>query len=1076
MAEMGATKMFRGHTLGEWENRSAFAALGAEGGVVTWGDSLCGGDSSAVASKLNGDVDVIQVFSADSAFAALRADGSVVSWGDSLYGGDSSAVVSKLNGDVDVIQVFSALYAFAALRADGSVVTWGDSQYGGDSSSVASSLNGDVDVTQIFSTGCTFAALCADGSVVTWGYGLWGGDSSAVASRLNGDVDVIQIFSTEDAYAALRGDGSVVTWGYGPAGGNSSGVASALNGDVDVIQIFSTGSAFAALRTGGSVVTWGNYYFGGDHSRAANLLNGDVDVIQIFSTSGAFAALRADGSVVTWGNNQYYNVIMYGEDSSAVASKLNGDVDVIQIFSTDYAFAALRADGSVVTWGDSRFGGDSSGVASALNGDVSVQIFSTTGAFAALCADGSVVTWGYSLYGGDSSAVASKLNGDVDVTQIFSTSGAFAALRADGSVVTWGDSSGVVDELVGVVDISNIYTDIDHSYSNPDETAPTVLTYSPADAATDVAVDSSVVLAFSEAVQLGMGNIDIHSGSAAGPLVESYNAATSGNLTINGNELTINPTVDLENNTHYFVTLVPGSIKDTAGNIYAGTSIYDFTTAPYVDTLAPTLSISSNVSEVTTGQTAAISFTFSEDPGTSFIDADITTTGGTLGPLSGSGLTRTAIFTPTAGVASGSASITVADGSYTDAAGNSGSAGVMPTITIHTVGTPSSISGLALSADTGASATDFITNVAAQTISATLNSLLVTGESLFGSIDNGTTWTNITGKVTGTAISWNGVTLSGTSGIQLEVRDASGNTGTPLHHAYQFDILAPTVVSITPANHLTGVDASENIVLTFSEEIQKGSGAIEIHSGSVAGPLTASYDVATSPNLAISGTMLTINPTNDLANDTHYYVTFAVGSLKDLAGNNYAGTATAYDFATEVSLIPMTHNGSSVMPVHYTGPATAAGGAPIQFQFIGDSSHEVVIGTPYNDFINVTGGVDAVDGGAGNDVIDGGTESNFLSGGAGTDIFFSDGRGGITTWSTITDWQAGEQLSVWGWNPGTSTIIAWVQDGAEGYKGLTMHADLNGDGTIDTSVTFTGIASQAQLPTPLEFDGLLWFN
>ncbi len=181
---------------------------------------------------------------------------------------------------------------------------------------------------------------------------------------------------------------------------------------------------------------------------------------------------------------------------------------------------------------------------------------------------------------------------------------------------------------------------------------------------------------------------------------------------------------------------------------------------------------------------------------------------------------------------------------------------------------------------------------------------------------------------------------------------------------------------------------------------------------------------------------------------------------------------------TSFSTVPMTtmlRNGISVMPERYSGPATAAGGAPIHFQFIGDSTGEVLIGTPYNDFINVAGGVDAVNAGAGNDVIDGGTGSNFLTGGPGTDIFFSDGRGGVTTWSTITDWQAGEQLSVWGWHPGVSRIVAWVQAGAAGYEGLTMHADLNGDGTIDTSVTFTGITSQSQLPTPQEFDGVLWF-
>ena len=102
------------------------------------------------------------------------------------------------------------------------------------------------------------------------------------------------------------------------------------------------------------------------------------------------------------------------------------------------------------------------------------------------------------------------------------------------------------------------------------------------------------------------------------------------------------------------------------------------------DTLAPTLSITSNVAALKEGETATITFTFSEEP-TGFVDGDITTTGGTLGSISGTGLTRTAIFTPTASLASGSASITVASGNYTDAAGNNGGAGTTPTISIDTV-------------------------------------------------------------------------------------------------------------------------------------------------------------------------------------------------------------------------------------------------------------------------------------------------------------------------------------------------------------------------------------------------------
>ena len=445
----------------EFLNSSAFAALRADGSVVTWGWSNYGGNSSAVATKLDGTIDVTQVFSTATAFAALRADGSVVTWGSSFYGGDSSAVAAKVDGTIDVTQVFASFGAFAALRADGSVVTWGGN--GGNSSAVATKLDGTIDVTQVFSNNDSFAALRADGSVVTWGDVSFGGNSSAVATQLDGTIDVTQVFSTQAAFAALRADGSVVTWGFSGNGGNSSAVAAKLDGTIDVTQVASTYEAFAALRADGSVVTWGTPGSGGNSSAVATKLDGTTDVTQVVSTPFAFAALRADGSVVTWGN------ATYGGDSSAVAAKLDGTIDVTQVVSTMSAFAALRADGSVVTWGDGpvygNTGGDSSAVAAKLDGTIDVtQVFSTGHAFAALRADGSVVTWGNAGSGGDSSAVAAQLDGTIDVTQVFSNDYAFVALRADGSVVTWGsssyggNSSAVASQLHDVVGMADPYT------------------------------------------------------------------------------------------------------------------------------------------------------------------------------------------------------------------------------------------------------------------------------------------------------------------------------------------------------------------------------------------------------------------------------------------------------------------------------------------------------------------------------------------------------------------------------------------------------------------------------------------
>jgi len=64
------------------------------------------------------------------AFAAILADGSVVTWGDQSNGGDSSAVQGQLR---NVQEVYSANYegggasdAFVAVLGDGSVVSWGD--------------------------------------------------------------------------------------------------------------------------------------------------------------------------------------------------------------------------------------------------------------------------------------------------------------------------------------------------------------------------------------------------------------------------------------------------------------------------------------------------------------------------------------------------------------------------------------------------------------------------------------------------------------------------------------------------------------------------------------------------------------------------------------------------------------------------------------------------------------------------------------------------------------------------------------------------------------------------------------
>lgn len=99
-------------------------------------------------------------FVTGDSFAAILADGSVVTWGNPFSGGDSSAIQDQL---WNVQQIQSTRLAFAAILANGSVVTWGYPDFGGDSNQVQAQLLQNVH--QIQATNCSVAAILEDASV-----------------------------------------------------------------------------------------------------------------------------------------------------------------------------------------------------------------------------------------------------------------------------------------------------------------------------------------------------------------------------------------------------------------------------------------------------------------------------------------------------------------------------------------------------------------------------------------------------------------------------------------------------------------------------------------------------------------------------------------------------------------------------------------------------------------------------------------------------------------------------------------------------------------------------------------------
>ncbi|WP_262300076.1 Ig-like domain-containing protein [Microvirga sesbaniae] len=316
-----------------------------------------------------------------------------------------------------------------------------------------------------------------------------------------------------------------------------------------------------------------------------------------------------------------------------------------------------------------------------------------------------------------------------------------------------------------------------------------------------------------------------------------------------------------------------------------------------LDRTAPTLAITSNRSTLKAGETATITFTFSEDPGATFTwngsTGDLLVSGGTLGAISGSGLTRTATFTPTAGTNGGTASISVAAGSYTDAAGNAGGSGSTPS----------------LSFDTLAPQVMSITRVGPETSNATSVQYTVVLDSNVNGIDasdfqltgtNSTTGTvaGVTGSGTTYTVTATGISGDGTLRLDLKsngtgIVDAAGNAapGFTGGQTYTIDQSVPLLAAPIQIDD-TALKIGETATVTFS------------FTEAVTGFTTADVSV---PNGALSnlsspdGGMTwtaTLTP-DDAVTDASNVLTLDYAGIADLAGNVGTGTANSANYAVD---------------------------------------------------------------------------------------------------------------------------------------------------------------------------------
>ena len=106
------------------------------------------------------------------------------------------------------------------------------------------------------------------------------------------------------------------------------------------------------------------------------------------------------------------------------------------------------------------------------------------------------------------------------------------------------------------------------------------------------------------------------------------------------------------------------------------------------------------------------------------------------------------------------------------------------------------------------------------------------------------------------------------------------------------------ISNITPANGGLAIEPSTNITLSFYfTPPTRGTGTVELRSGSTSGSLIESFDAASSDRISISGNDYIIDPTSNLEFSTSIHTIIPSTAIQNYVGLNTTGADT-HSFTT----------------------------------------------------------------------------------------------------------------------------------------------------------------------------------
>lgn len=486
-------------------------------------------------------------------------------------------------------------------------------------------------------------------------------------------------------------------------------------------------------------------------------------------------------------------------------------------------------------------------------------------------------------------------------------------------------ANGAIKDLAGnnYAGFSNAGT---WQFTTADVASPTLVSLTPTNGAIGVSLVNNISMTFNENIAQNAGTITIKR-SSDNSVFETI-TTPSALVTISTVSAVINPTNNFQNNTQYYVEVSNGAITDLAGNLYAGftgNSTWQFTTPDNVAPTVVSLSPTNGANNAASTTNLVITFNESVQKGTGNIVikrssdnavAETISVSAAEVSIAGAVVTINPVNDLPAGV---QYYVEVANGAIKDLSNNN-FAGFTGNSTwqfnVVDVTAPNLVSlspaNNATNIVLGANLVMTFNENMQKATAGTINIKRVNNNTTFESINVANANVSISGAV---------VTINPTNDLEpnmqyyVEVpsgvlKDLAGNdyAGFVTNNAWRFtsiDNIAPTLFSTSPINNATAFPGANNLEMTFSENMRKGTTGTIVIRRVDNNSTVALFDMAgaSASRVTIAGSIVTINPTNDLPFNTDLYVEVSNDALEDLAGNKFAGLSgnTAWRFKTDFS-------------------------------------------------------------------------------------------------------------------------------------------------------------------------------